>query len=101
MDDCQHCGGQVGWHSGTTTLIGKVHAMLCETCRTEWHGDCLGRPEYAEWQAMTARKAWLDGRATAGEAPGLDEWQAYYTEQAQLLARFFALGLAWLAAPAP
>jgi hypothetical protein len=87
------------WNSGVTTLIGDTHCALCLACRNAWHAYFLTLPEYEELCALKSHELWLDGRAKAGDAPSEMEWQAYFTTQKALLARFFALGQAWLAVP--
>lgn len=101
MNDCDRCRTSLDWPSESTTLLGENHARLCEACRTAWHAYCLTLSEYVEWRQVLAHKLWLDGRATAGDAPGLAEWQDYMAWQEHLMQSFFALGQAWLAAPVP
>lgn len=99
MDECERCGSRLPWHSGTTTLIGAAQAVLCVGCRNAWHTHYLTLPEHDHYQAFLAHKAWLDGRALAGDAPSRQEWELCVITQQQLMERLFALGQAWLAAP--
>jgi hypothetical protein len=101
MNDCDRCRKSLAWPNDSTTLLGETHARLCEACRTDWHAYCLTLPEYVEWRNVQAHKLWLEGRATAGNAPTLSEWQEYLLSQEHVMQRFFALGQAWLCPPIP
>lgn len=101
MNDCDRCRKSLTWPCESITLLGESHVRLCEACRTAWHAYCLTLPEYVEWRQVQAHKLWLEGRASAGEAPTLNEWQDHMRLQEQVMQRFFALGQAWLAAPGP
>jgi hypothetical protein len=99
MDDCQRCSGRLPWDSGVTMLRGETEALLCLPCRNAWHTYFLTLPEYETICELKSQALWLQGRATAGDAPTADEWRAHVAAQQTCQARLFALGQAWLAGP--
>ena len=78
MTTCDRCGQEPqNWSNiPTVEMYGGVCANLCTACQVAFHGQGVTAGLWAQVAHNNAVRHWLDGRAIAGDAPTLDEWEA-------------------------
>ena len=78
MTTCDRCGQESrNWNEiPTVEMYGGVRAALCTTCQIAFHEHMNDTGLGAQIRRNDAVWHWLRGRAMAGAAPTLQEWEA-------------------------
>jgi hypothetical protein len=100
MKKCERCTvNHCSWTHDISSLKGDVTAHLCTACLRGYR-RYLQTEHRAAWEAdreSTAQFNYLKGRASAGQAPTLAEWQDWHWHENAVSDMLHTAALAYLA----